>query len=646
VLKGGITSGVVYPLAICEIATHFQLKQLGGTSAGAIAAALAAAAERGRHVPGAGFMRLAAIPDKLVETKTDLLADGTKFTKTYDRTKLMRLFQPHPSLQLLFRSLLRLMNLSSFWQLPKTKNKFLETIFGMMKLELVFTSVFTLLGSWVCEYIYRHKLHALLCLLVSSVLVVAVPLELLATVIWVPLAAVAVTLALIAYSFFKIMPDQHFGMCGGTSTSKYNDQGLTDWLHDELNLAAHGAARKRPLTFGELWYGPDTKDTRDESHSYTSDSQAPPFANIEDRYVDLNLLTTCASHGRSYKLPLSDVTLQLFFDPRDMQRLIPQTVANWMVNHSPEHLRSTAEGHDLYAMPPMADWPVVLAVRLSLSFPVMFSMVRFYAEPKKPLNAREYTGPVSGLIRLAPIWFTDGGLASNFPIHLFDDPIPPWPTFAINLTGLEEGDRLHPSDDTQNIEYYRAQNDDRPLNLLPVNTMPSFFGRLLDTMQNWSDNSLTNMIGYRERIVHVKLAPDEGGMNLNMDPETISRLTERGWAAGRLLVDRFAEQNGTAWQEHYRDRIGIAVGGVQKWIKAFAEHYDPTTVNAQLGILGQTPAEVNAAITGLENINKIHAIWVTQPFPNWLYTRDQLAKIAVSGLTPETLLELRNRTSA
>jgi hypothetical protein len=36
-MKGGITSGVVYPLAIVEIAKAFRLRSIGGTSAGAIA---------------------------------------------------------------------------------------------------------------------------------------------------------------------------------------------------------------------------------------------------------------------------------------------------------------------------------------------------------------------------------------------------------------------------------------------------------------------------------------------------------------------------------------------------------------------------------------------------------------------------------
>lgn len=44
VMKGGITSGVVYPPAVLELATRYRFRSIGGSSAGAIAAALAAAA--------------------------------------------------------------------------------------------------------------------------------------------------------------------------------------------------------------------------------------------------------------------------------------------------------------------------------------------------------------------------------------------------------------------------------------------------------------------------------------------------------------------------------------------------------------------------------------------------------------------------
>ncbi len=47
VMKGGITSGVVYPLAAYELSKAFRFKNIDGTSAGAIAAVATAAAELG-----------------------------------------------------------------------------------------------------------------------------------------------------------------------------------------------------------------------------------------------------------------------------------------------------------------------------------------------------------------------------------------------------------------------------------------------------------------------------------------------------------------------------------------------------------------------------------------------------------------------
>jgi predicted acylesterase/phospholipase RssA len=83
VLKGGITSGVVYPLALVSLAEKYRFSNIGGTSAGAMAAVAAAAAEYGRHTEDAGFDRLARIPEEL-------------------GPNLLSMFQPTPALKPLF----------------------------------------------------------------------------------------------------------------------------------------------------------------------------------------------------------------------------------------------------------------------------------------------------------------------------------------------------------------------------------------------------------------------------------------------------------------------------------------------------------------------------------------------------------------
>src|SRR5688572_32993451 len=54
VMKGGVPSGVVYPSALRVLARHYRFRSIGGTSAGAIAAAGAAAAQYGRISGGVG----------------------------------------------------------------------------------------------------------------------------------------------------------------------------------------------------------------------------------------------------------------------------------------------------------------------------------------------------------------------------------------------------------------------------------------------------------------------------------------------------------------------------------------------------------------------------------------------------------------
>ena len=76
VMKGGITSGIVYPNAVLVLAREFRFKNIGGTSAGAIAAAATAAAALGdrKHVasgssarcpPAQGFAGLARVAAQL-----------------------------------------------------------------------------------------------------------------------------------------------------------------------------------------------------------------------------------------------------------------------------------------------------------------------------------------------------------------------------------------------------------------------------------------------------------------------------------------------------------------------------------------------------------------------------------------------------
>ena len=105
VMKGGITSGVVYPLAVVELSEEFRFKSVGGTSAGAIAAAVTAAAEYRRVTTGSrdGFEEIKALPDFL----------GGKATN--GQSNLLNLFPPAKSTRRLFAVLAAFLGDRSKW---------------------------------------------------------------------------------------------------------------------------------------------------------------------------------------------------------------------------------------------------------------------------------------------------------------------------------------------------------------------------------------------------------------------------------------------------------------------------------------------------------------------------------------------------
>src|SRR5680860_1364155 len=70
VMRGGITSGIVYPRAIAKLADTYDFRSIGGTAAGAIAAAgTAAAADGAKHGEDHFKKRFKDLPRELSENK-------------------------------------------------------------------------------------------------------------------------------------------------------------------------------------------------------------------------------------------------------------------------------------------------------------------------------------------------------------------------------------------------------------------------------------------------------------------------------------------------------------------------------------------------------------------------------------------------
>ncbi|MEO8083489.1 MAG: hypothetical protein ABI780_06685 [Ardenticatenales bacterium] len=466
VMKGGITSGVVYPLTVVELSKKYRFAGIGGTSAGAIAASLTAAAELGRA--SGGFDKLSAV--------------------AADLPKIMRsLFQPSPRYRRLFELLMGLAPERSAWR------KAVRVVAGS---SVAYPVPFAL------GILPALVLVAAGWLLRSPALAfVAAPLAL---ALFLPLA-----LALRVHRFLtRELPRSDFGLCPGVRQPWAMSDGLIDWLADLLDDVA-GLPRGvdgrpvKPLTFGDL-NGPDP---------------AHPV-------IDLQMFTTCLSTGRPHVMP-TDLNVFLF-DPAEMRALFPERIVRWMVDHS----KSFEGDPRLRYLPSREHLPVVVPVRMSLSFPFLFPTVPLWMRDRTLTDPAQQAKP-------RRLRFADGGMCSNLPLQLFDHLWPLCPTFAVALDPFSP-DRHRAADGTDvRVKLQSRSRAGILLPVVPIDTLGAFIGSMLGTMQNWQDHLQATLPGYRERMIRVRLKDDEGGMNLDMDPVVIAHLGDLGRQAGIALATEF-----------------------------------------------------------------------------------------------------------
>jgi len=489
VMKGGITSGVVYPPAIFALAGQYRFKNIGGTSAGAIAAAITAAAEFQRRVTGSmdGFRRVEQLPDALGTT------DGS------GNTQLLRLFQPDRPCRRPFRILIGSLNAGGTF---RRIGKVILSCLTSYWLATMFSLIASLLVWW--QWQSPHAAAFTLVLTLPSFIGL-----------------------LLYFDLTRAVVGNGYGLCKGMTTTPKAGPALTPWLHARIQEAA-GLALDQPLTFGDLWDAPGAPPTQ-------------PNNATGARSIDLRMFTTNLSHGRPYIFPHTESTARLFYQHDELAPYLPPEVMRWIDDHGLEYAPNPGSpGSDptvekamklgLREIPPPGSFPVLLAARMSLSFPVLFAAVPLWAiDYEDPRPERDFRRCL----------FSDGGISSNFPIHLFDGLAPNWPTFGINLEDKLEG---HPNM-TFLPQHYLDGIADRWTRFdqakKSASKMGGFLISIVSAMQNWNDNMLSRMPGVRDRVVRVRLNKKEGGMNLNMEKDLITEVAKRGGTAAQELITKF-----------------------------------------------------------------------------------------------------------
>ena len=555
ILTGGLTDGVIYPWAALDLARRYRFKNIGGSSVGAMAAALVAAAEYGRRRGNdIGFNEvLRRLPEKLSQT-----VDG--------RTKLLRLFQPAAATKTR-RSTRRLFDLFVGLFSPDTAargmnaiRRYVQRILGVYRCPALFGLLLALALGFGIIALWHWLVGPAPGLSWGELGIVAIVLAVVLAILVVP--------ACVAFEIWRdlvegVVPND-FGLCQGGHVKGVPDDepALTEWLYYGIQEAA---AKKldEPLTFADLWDAPGGPD----------ESPKPPAQTKKrSRSIDLRMVTTNLTHGRPYGLPLDDKTCRLFFRIEELEPFFPPQIMRHLAKSRPyapageDDPPANHETRGLLELP-KGDLPVVVAARLSLSFPLLFSTVPLWAIDYEPAFEKR---------TLRRCRFSDGGICSNFPIHMFDSAVPEWPTFGILLSRRREG-QANPSvwipqrHDQGHFDRWDLFSDEKS----PLDQLSGFVKAIIWAAKDWNDRTTVRMPGVRDRVVNVYFKENEGGLNITLSEKEILDLARNyGPPAGQALIDRFvdsAPQAGLAqgWIEHRWVRFNGFLTALRERLSAF-----------------------------------------------------------------------------
>jgi len=174
-------------------------------------------------------------------------------------------------------------------------------------------------------------------------------------------------------------------------------------------------------------------------------------------------------------------------------------------------------------------FPIVDAVRMSMSYPFLFAPVTLYQGGK-------------------PYYMVDGGLLSNFPIWMFDSPSPKRPTWGFRLHGG--------TSDHENLPY---RNIPRPLWAVPL--LKAMFSAATEA---WDRELLAHVVSARTVSIPTH---DVKTTNFNLTAAEADGLYEWGEASARAF---FADEPQQTYLNSFADVAKPAVTTAQEKVAATA----------------------------------------------------------------------------
>lgn len=619
VLKGGVINGVAYPGFLMEVARRFHFHALGGTSVGAVAACLAAAAEYRRR-----FGQLSGFNEGLRELPREL---GQAMGSDGRMTRLHSLFQTDASVLPLFNLILDVIEAISKPEAPPANPA--QSTTQPSPPDQQATSLqrfFSLYRRWqpLLNLHFPPSMGLFWCLLYVVLFLAAFSQSLALVGIGACVLVITgvygryiVPLLSLWHTLVRLGKLEGFGFCSGMRSANSPNQGITEWLHQGIQDMA-GVHYASPLTFEDLWQAPcGPKDATGQADEHS---------------IHLFTITTCLSQGRAYKLPSMDPTARLFFRLSEFKKLFPAEVIAHLrrvsvpvdVSTDPvlmryseredylcmgTHTYTPREVTDLQAKLhknrsaviakltqaeqaqahpdpdirelPGAQLPIVVAARMSLSVPILFQAV--------PLLGFDLQTPAEDMT-LQRLWFTDGGLISNFPIHIFDQALPRWPSFGVQIE--EEGRQRTSSSGQMNsfVPYFPDmdtsdrmvlvsqfwKNFNEPGHGPSWRGVQQFLGSLMNAMLGGEDQAHLRMPHVRNRVLRIYTDGAIGNaFNIKVKPQQMMVVNQRSIEGGINLVGAYLneihgyQQRPSLWVDHRWVRLQLLIENLREHLKGF-----------------------------------------------------------------------------
>lgn len=192
--------------------------------------------------------------------------------------------------------------------------------------------------------------------------------------------------------------------------------------------------------------------------------------------------------------------------------------------------------------------------------------------------------------------------------------MPRWPTFGIDLTHVRPDRR--PTDS----RIWMPKSNGGGINPDWTRLSDGPFGTaklvvaIIDAARNWVNSLQAIAPGYRDRIVHIGLDKQQGGLNLTMPKELVTSLNEYGKQAAERLIEHFiyGKDQGEPMDMTWNNQRWIRYRSTMALLETFLADFAHVVNNPEPGDPPYSDLIKNNPSYDLEQAQRIAAITETQ----------------------------------